>query len=412
MKYDFLYFTLHYKSSDSVSHHLDSQKVLISAIFKFQIITTSHILLQPDLYVHSQTNRLLSLTISQLHNVMPADSVSEDHHQGFLIRGKMFYHPSLFHMAPTYDRIVPLTIADVVRSKNVLQVYGVTGIAEYNQGYVIVNNYPIKELKIAGRLLSYAYNSYDVGNIKSPNNFYLLNLDDCSGDSLLMRVKILESKTTFSLRDLDEDLLVEVTGTVQYVHDFGKQVKGASARIIGSSTDLDVEIAWWSQVLHTRRYLKHPWRYHHPRREGNLGNEPEILDVEASFRESIVSYPNLTPHTATAFEELVSELPSDVTLLDSFTLDRSRLKNKAKQNQPEQRSPVEFIDLSVSDDEVNSEDSGYNDPDYTAATHPNLPIIKSFLLASLSQEYPQKHQDEDLNEDDNPTSPDSIIVIN
>lgn len=321
----------------------------------------------------------------------------------------MFYHPSLFHMAPTYDRIVPLAIADVVRAKNVLQVYGVTGVAEHNQGFVMVNNYPVKELKIAGRLLSYAYNSYDQGNVKNPKNFYLLNIDDCSGESLLMRVKILESKTSFSLRELCEDMLVEVTGTVQYVQDFGKQVKGQTARIIGVSTDLDVEIAWWSHILETRKHLLNAWRYVHAKRPGDSkdsGNEAQHFNASESKFPSRERNTKLQKSRLEFSSSLEALLPTDLSVLDSITLIRAhRSKRERKTSEP-----VELIDLTLSDTELVGLESVCLE--HTEALT-DLPIMKSFQLASFSHDQRESpHGDEIYTYEDQPTSQDSIIIIN
>lgn len=323
----------------------------------------------------------------------------------------MFYHPSLFHMAPTYDRIVPLAIADVVRSKNVLQVYGVTGVAEHKQGFVMVNNYPIKELKIAGRLLSYAYNSYDQGMVKSPNNFYMLNIDDCSGDSLLIRVKILESKALFSPHDVREDLLVEVTGTVQYVYEFGKQVKGTSAKIIGVSTDLDVEIAWWSQVLEARRHLLHPWKYIHPKPDYDsnvLNNDTEKLHVESmlSSRDRSAKLQKSTLELSSTTDVL---LPS---VLDSVTLTRAH-RSRKKNKDLKTPNTIECIDLTSSDTEVVCKESAFQESVCLEPLLPNLPIMKSFLLVSFSQDSQHSSQGNEMHNYDNCSpSQESVIIIN
>lgn len=321
----------------------------------------------------------------------------------------MFYHPSLFHMAPTYDRIVPLAIADVVRAKNVLQVYGVTGVAEHNQGFVMVNNYPVKEVKIAGRLLSYAYNSYDQGNVKNPKNFYLLNIDDCSGESLLIRVKVLASKTSFLLRELREDMLVEVTGTVQYVQDFGKQVKGQTARIIGVSSDLDVEIAWWSHILETRRHLLNPWRYIHSKRPGDSKesqNDAEHFNVSESRFPSRERNTKLQKSRLELSSSLEAPLPSDLSVLDSITLTRGHRSKKGKKT----TNAVELIDLTLSDTEPGCLETVCLE--HTEAL-PDLPIMKSFQLASFSHDpRHSSHGNEIYTYEDQPTSQDSIIIIN
>lgn len=190
------------------------------------------------------------------------DIAPGESHIALRIGSKLFYLPSLFHLAPTHDRIVPLTIRDVKRSKDLLEIYGVQGLEKHSKGYVMVNNYPVKTFRVMGRLVHYMFKEYECrGFGPNPNNFFLLYLDDSSGDSLLMCVRILRRFVSFSPKDLRNDLLIEVVGTAAFVHHYQKRIEGESAYIVGSHTNFETELQWWKTVLETRKLLAHPWVY-------------------------------------------------------------------------------------------------------------------------------------------------------
>ncbi|PIS48992.1 hypothetical protein CJI97_005153 [Candidozyma auris] len=172
--------------------------------------------------------------------------------------GKTFYSPQLFHLAPTFDKVVPLAIRDIVKAKTMLQVYGVQGLEEHTKGSILINNYPVRCVKIFGRVLSYAYKNYDTGGDRNPNNFYLLTVDDCSGDVSHITVKIPEHCV---YEHFEEDALVQVVGRASFVQDYSRQIVGDSLTVLSLGPDLAIEIEFWKQILSTRRLLKHSWKY-------------------------------------------------------------------------------------------------------------------------------------------------------
>lgn len=172
--------------------------------------------------------------------------------------GRSFYSPQLFHLAPTADRIVPLAIRDILRAKTMLEVYGVQGLDEHAKGCVLVNNYPIKTVKIFGRVLSLVHKNYDMNGRTNPNNFYIITVDDCSGDVSHINVKIPEN-CIFEL--FNEDSLVEIVGHVLFFQDYLRQMIGERLIVLSIGPDLSVEIECWKLILATRRHLKHPWQY-------------------------------------------------------------------------------------------------------------------------------------------------------
>lgn len=187
-------------------------------------------------------------------------------------RGKTFYSPSLFHLAPTHNRIVPLAIRDVVKARNLLEIYGVSAVEEHNKGYIMVNNYPVTTVQIFGRILWYSYKNFDYGQQKSSYNFLLIKLDDCSGENSSICVKLSESLLRTPLADITENLLVEVTGTVSHTFDYEKQVQGTSLRVLGGHTNIDLEMQCWRRLLSARKLLAQQWKC--------LPDQPIVIDSD------------------------------------------------------------------------------------------------------------------------------------
>lgn len=125
----------------------------------------------------------------------------------------------------------------------------------------MVGNYPVKTIKVMGRVLHYVHKCFDRGGMVNPYNFYLLYLDDSSGEGLTMCVKIDQSRVSFTHRQLRNDLLVEVVGTVSFVQDYKRQISGESATIVSKFDDFEAELDWWNTVLEARRLLQRPWKY-------------------------------------------------------------------------------------------------------------------------------------------------------
>lgn len=172
--------------------------------------------------------------------------------------GKTFYSPQLFHLAPTADRIVPLAIRDVLKARTMLEVYGVQGLEEHAKGCVLVNNFPIKTIKVFGRVLSYVFKNYDTNGRTNPNNFYIITIDDCSGDVSHINIKILAS-CIYEL--FNENSLVEIVGHVLFFQDYLRQIVGERLGVLSPGPDLAIEIDFWKQILNTRKHLRHPWTY-------------------------------------------------------------------------------------------------------------------------------------------------------
>lgn len=139
-----------------------------------------------------------------------------------------------------------------------LEVYGVQGLEEHAKGCVLVNNFPIKTIKVFGRVLSYVFKNYDTNGRTNPNNFYIITIDDCSGDVSHINIKILAS-CIYEL--FNENSLVEIVGHVLFFQDYLRQIVGERLGVLSPGPDLAVEIDFWKQILNTRKHLRHPWTY-------------------------------------------------------------------------------------------------------------------------------------------------------
>ncbi|KAF8000739.1 hypothetical protein HF325_004528 [Metschnikowia pulcherrima] len=179
-------------------------------------------------------------------------------------KGVTYYVPSLFHMAPTHQKIVPLLIRDVLRSKNPLEIYGAQGLRINQEGYILVKNHPIKTLKICGRVMLFTSHNFPSAYGHKDYEFYLLYVDDSLGHKLTICVKVDPSHIT--AKDLEKDgLLVEITGVLAPFHDGLKQIQASEIRIVGKKADIEVECEWWAHALKTRKSLQTPWIYIPPR---------------------------------------------------------------------------------------------------------------------------------------------------
>lgn len=133
-----------------------------------------------------------------------------------------------------------------------LEVYGVPGIAHHTQGYVLVNNHPLRTLKVYGRVLSFSL------HCRPRADFYLVTIDDCSADclSIVVKVPVLKVKT-----GIKENVYVQVVGIVSFVHHLDRQLSADRFTVMGNAADLSLEIACLKEILAVRDMLACQWRY-------------------------------------------------------------------------------------------------------------------------------------------------------
>lgn len=169
-----------------------------------------------------------------------------------------YYNPALLHLSPTHDKVVPLAICDILKSKSCLEIYGVQGLDLHTRGHIMVSNYAVKTVRIVARVMLYQHVCF------SNKNYYILYVDDFSGDSLCISVKVQRQNAAFLPAAMKEDVLVDITGTVFYSPNFQRQLVARTASVIGFHTDTHLELQWWNTVLQARVLLQTPWVYTHP----------------------------------------------------------------------------------------------------------------------------------------------------
>lgn len=183
--------------------------------------------------------------------IYKADTAPGEPHIALRQNGKCFYSPSLFHLAPTHDHIVPMMISDVLRSKCLLEVYGVTGMKMHFDGYIMVNNYPVQLVKIRGRVLLFSEVHH---RNKAP--FYYISIEDYLGSLLTIVVKA--SINLFELV-LKENDVIEVVGKVSFQPH--RTIIRANTAISKGKFHFELELDWWETVFSARQYLEKPWKY-------------------------------------------------------------------------------------------------------------------------------------------------------
>lgn len=187
-----------------------------------------------------------------------------------------FYSTSLFHMAPTHNHIVPLAIFDVLNSKCLLEIYGVTGLKMHSLGFVMINNYPVQHCKIRGRVLLFTEVSYE-----NKDSYFYISMDDYSGIQSTITVRVKCGIVKLVLR---ENAILEVIGKISFQPN-QTQIRASSAEVKGQYSQFELELDWWETVLSTRKFLKIPWRYEPPNQviEAELTSNQSTEQVRVRF---------------------------------------------------------------------------------------------------------------------------------
>lgn len=182
-----------------------------------------------------------------------------------------YYSPGLFHLAPTHEHIVPLTIQDVHNASCVLEIYGVAGMQKHTQGYVMINNYPVQHIKIRGRVLLYTEMNFPY---RKP--FYFITVEDYLGPNLTV---VMKADRDLLKLALSEDQVLEAVGRVSF-QSFRTEFLARSVVVKGLCTQFDLECNWWEIVLATRKFLQIPWKYEAPAHSANTPSADSILLYE------------------------------------------------------------------------------------------------------------------------------------
>lgn len=176
-------------------------------------------------------------------------------------KDRLYYLPEHFPLAPTSLAPVPLLNVDLNDTKNVMSVYGSVGFGRYLEGYVMLNNYPLKEVKICGKLVGETYKDFDMAGRMNKKNYIMVEVDDCSGINLTVLVKVRESLYLLLGLKFGENYgcHLAVCGLVSEYHK-RTMVNAHAFEMLSRQTELDLEVDWWNHTLQYRqKVLLEPW---------------------------------------------------------------------------------------------------------------------------------------------------------
>lgn len=186
---------------------------------------------------------------------------------------KCYYVPEIFHMAPTDGKIIPLFISDINRSRSMLEVYGSKGFEKYMNNFIMINNYPVRKVKITGKVVGETYKDYSEWGERNPKNYVLVALDDFTSDRMLIiEVKVKEALYLSAglVFNGSYGKIIEAVGVVNELSN-KRELLADYISIIGSNDELDLEIESWKERLEFRNsILCRPWIYESP----TLGQTP------------------------------------------------------------------------------------------------------------------------------------------
>lgn len=177
------------------------------------------------------------------------------------LRRKQYHDPVLFDRAPTSGVYVPLFISDIHSSQSVLDVYGSVGLRRHIENYLMINTFPVRDIKVRGTIVGESYKAVD-NHLRDSQDFLVFTIDDYSGSTgLTVQVKAdvaLCVKRGVPLIDL-YGTIVEVKGFVKEY--FGtREICAQDIRILGSQCQIHLEIEYWRENLLVRNsILAHSW---------------------------------------------------------------------------------------------------------------------------------------------------------
>ncbi|CAH6719992.1 hypothetical protein CLIB1444_03S02014 [[Candida] jaroonii] len=167
----------------------------------------------------------------------------------------------LFHLSPYYGATMTLFVIDIVRAARLKEIYGSKCQTMSREGWFMINNHPLKKVKVRGTVKSLMVKEFD----DISKNFVVLNIDDSSGIASNIGVKV-DAKLWFPQLLECEGRTVEVTGEVYWY--YRKEIVCDTLMLL--QTDLEGEIRHWKECFETRDKLRIPWTYKPPTNKVNL----------------------------------------------------------------------------------------------------------------------------------------------
>ncbi|CAK9437777.1 uncharacterized protein LODBEIA_P21550 [Lodderomyces beijingensis] len=175
-----------------------------------------------------------------------------------------YYRPELFHQAKTFDDFVPVFISDYHHRTDLFRIY--FHLAESMEDMIMVQNWPINRVVIAGRIVGEYYNE--------ERDLVKLNLDDCSGDQSILVVDMnlaMFVSCGFQLNMNNYGRMVQV-----YAHFKRSKVVVDNLRVLNhwGKEAMGAELEWWGEVIEYREsVLRAPWVFKPEKRRVRDGDE-------------------------------------------------------------------------------------------------------------------------------------------
>jgi hypothetical protein len=176
-------------------------------------------------------------------------------------RDKEYYAVETFHTSPFYNSITPILASDLTSRVDLLAVYGLSGIRASNDGVIMLNNHPLRRIKLVGMIAEYTIREFGAKGNKRGTDWYFLQLDDSSGVEVTVRV--LESMLMSSGLSLDKisKVLVSVHGVCRLFNG-NLELQSEDFEILDTGeTDqlLREQLNFWKEVLVVRKKLQRNW---------------------------------------------------------------------------------------------------------------------------------------------------------
>ncbi|CCH41550.1 hypothetical protein BN7_1091 [Wickerhamomyces ciferrii] len=166
-----------------------------------------------------------------------------------------FYAPETFHSSVFYDKTVPILIKDVKESNDILQIYGYRGINALRDQVLLINNHPIRKIRILGKITEFFIKTFNQNQ-----DIFFITIDDSSGNDILAKC------STQFLRNsrLDsENMLFKTVEIIGKCHLYNAkfELHPESLRRLDDKQEeyIEHEILFWKDAIQIRNILKRPW---------------------------------------------------------------------------------------------------------------------------------------------------------
>lgn len=192
---------------------------------------------------------------------------------------KNFYVIELFHQAPTFDKTIPLFISDINNSPNLYGIYNY--IADHLRHVVLVNNYPVNQINIFGKIVYEQYKEKEFNGVEE--SYVILVISDFIGIDSKIRVRLSQEQfkeVGLTLDKKNYGKIVELEGEIYNWYDSinvskkpDRELKVSKITVLSHRPDgLHFEFEQWKKRMEFRKNnLVEPWVFiPTPQRENRI----------------------------------------------------------------------------------------------------------------------------------------------